>query len=315
MDALERIGQTGILPLVTAGEPADAAAVAGALLAGGVDVMALSFCETVPALLAAVTQAHRELCAGVSGITTVEQCRLAVEGGAAFLTTPGYCDEIAAWCQQRRICLIPGCVDPGQIMAAAARGLRTVGFFPAEAFGGPEKLRALAEAFPGMSFLPGGPLELAQMAPYFSLPFVHGVATSRLWGRPGRRELPAVTDAAGKALQVSLGYELAHVGINAADGEESLSICGALEQAFGLPTKKGNSSNFAGTAVEVMKAPYLGANGHIAIRTNSIPRAAAQLRRRGFALREDTAKFKGGRMTAVYLEREFGGFAVHLLQR
>ena len=71
----------------------------------------------------------------------------------------------------------------------------------------------------------------------------------------------------------------------------------------------------SGTGVEVMKSPYLGANGHIAIRTNSIPRAAAELEKRGFKLDESTAKYKGDKMVAVYLTGEFGGFAIHLLQK
>ena len=76
-----------------------------------------------------------------------------------------------------------------------------------------------------------------------------------------------------------------------------------------------NSSIFAGSAVEVMKSQYLGDNGHIAIRTNSIPRAAEELRKHGFELDESTAKFKDNKMTAVYLKQQFGGLAVHLLQK
>ena len=54
-------------------------------------------------------------------------------------------------------------------------------------------------------------------------------------------------------------------------------MCRALDAAFGFGVKEGNSSNrFAGSGVEVMKSPYLGKNGHIAVKTNSIPRAAAE---------------------------------------
>ena len=60
---------------------------------------------------------------------------------------------------------------------------------------------------------------------------------------------------------------------------------------------------------------YLGKNGHIAVRTNSITVAVAELEKRGFVVDPETAKFKGDRMTAVYLKDEFGGFAVHLLQK
>ena len=92
-------------------------------------------------------------------------------------------------------------------------------------------------------------------------------------------------------------------------------MCRALDAAFGFGVKEGNSSNFAGSGVEVMKSPYLGKNGHIAVKTNSIPRAAAELAKNGFTLDEPTAKYKGEKMVAVYLKQEFGGFAVHLLQK
>ena len=87
-------------------------------------------------------------------------------------------------------------------------------------------------------------------------------------------------------------------------------MCRALDAAFGFGVKEGNSSNFAGSGVEVMKSPYLGKNGHIAVKTNSIPRAAAELAKNGFTLDESTAKYKGEKMVAVYLKQEFGGFAV-----
>lgn len=51
------------------------------------------------------------------------------------------------------------------------------------------------------------------------------------------------------------------------------------------------------------------------VKTNSIPRAAAELAKNGFTLDESTAKYKGEKMVAVYLKQEFGGFAVHLLQK
>ena len=57
---------------------------------------------------------------------------------------------------------------------------------------------------------------------------------------------------------------------------------------------------------------YLGENGHIAIRTNALPVAVAELEKRGFVCDPATAKYKGDRMTAIYLKEEFGGFAIHL---
>ena len=64
-----------------------------------------------------------------------------------------------------------------------------------------------------------------------------------------------------------------------------------------------------------MKTAGKGEMGHIAVRTNSIGIAAAEMEKRGFQLDMETAKYKNGRMTAVYLKEDFGGFAVHLLQK
>ena len=43
--------------------------------------------------------------------------------------------------------------------------------------------------------------------------------------------------------------------------------------------------------------------------------AVAELAKKGFAYDESSAKYKNGRMTVAYLKDEFGGFAVHLLQK
>ena len=99
------------------------------------------------------------------------------------------------------------------------------------------------------------------------------------------------------------------------NGEDSLAVCKKLDEAFSLGVKEGNSSNFASNGIEVMKSMYLGKNGHIAIRTNSVPLAVAELEKKGFVCDMETAKYKGERMIAVYLKDEFGGFAVHLLQK
>ena len=64
-----------------------------------------------------------------------------------------------------------------------------------------------------------------------------------------------------------------------------------------------------------MKSMYLGKNGHLAVRTNSMPVAIAELEKRGFVVDMETAKYKGDRINAVYLKDEMGGFAIHLLQK
>ena len=105
------------------------------------------------------------------------------------------------------------------------------------------------------------------------------------------------------------------LGVNCEDADAASAVCEKLNEAFDLPVKDGSSSMFASSGIEVMKTMFKGKNGHIAIRTNSVELAVAELAKKGFAYDESSAKYKNGRMTVAYLKDEFGGFAVHLLQK
>ena len=145
------------------------------------------------------------------------------------------------------------------------------------------------------------------------LTYIHELLGKRVAVGPAASATENATLAAFDAMGIdSSNTSLENLGLG--DGADSVGD-GILDAAFGFGVKEGNSSNFAGSGVEVMKSPYLGKNGHIAVKTNSIPRAAAELAKNGFTLDESTAKYKGEKMVAVYLKQEFGGFAVHLLQK
>ena len=88
-----------------------------------------------------------------------------------------------------------------------------------------------------------------------------------------------------------------------------------FSKAFGFSAKSGNSSVFAGTFIEALKTPYLGTKGHIAIGTNNVERAVNYLEVMGISVDMETAKYKDGKMTVVYLKEKVSGFAVHLLQK
>ena len=114
---------------------------------------------------------------------------------------------------------------------------------------------------------------------------------------------------------LSLGFELAHIGINADNEKEAEEAADLICMFFGFDKKVGNSSIFAGKSFEIMKSPYLGKNGHIAIAVNNIDRGIAYLKAKGIGMKQDTAKEKNGKLIAVYLDREIAGFAIHLLQK
>ena len=110
-------------------------------------------------------------------------------------------------------------------------------------------------------------------------------------------------------------FSFAHMGVNMPSEEASAALAEQFLTAFGFAVKTGASSNFAGAEIEIMKRPYLGKNGHIAIGTPDMEAAMEYLTGLGYTFDKETAKYKDGEMIAIYLEQDFGGFAVHLLRK
>ena len=108
-------------------------------------------------------------------------------------------------------------------------------------------------------------------------------------------------------------YYIAHVGINCENEEEALKGAKMFEALFGLTAKNGNSSVFAGTAVEFNKKPGRGKHGHIAIGTPDVEAAVADLESRGFTFIPESAVYKEGTLKAIYIAEEICGFAVHIV--
>ena len=117
MTVFDRIYNAALLPQIKTGSADDAVLAAKALLSGGVDAMEL-ICRSddEAAAIAAVQEQCPDMLVGAQ-CATWEACEKAAESGAQFLTTPGYSEKIVAWCDERGIPVIPGCVTPSEIMA------------------------------------------------------------------------------------------------------------------------------------------------------------------------------------------------------
>jgi len=318
MDILTRLAKAALVPVVVLENAEDAVPTAKALLAGGIDVMEITFRTAAAAdSIKAVSQNVPEMLVGAGTVITLEQCKKAVEYGAKFIVAPGYDEEVVSYCVKNNIAVTPGCVTPTEIMAAMKNGLKVVKFFPANVYGGLSAMKALNGPFGGIKFIPTGGVSQDNVGEFIAAPFIHAVGGS--WVCPkadiAAHNFDKITELCKSARNAILGYEVAHIGINQEDDTKSQSVCSALNKAFGFETKLGSSSNFSSSNIEVMKSMYLGKNGHIAVRTNKIDVAIADLESKGFKVDMNTAKFKGDKMIAVYLESEFGGFAVHLLQK
>ncbi len=317
-EVLTKFQKLGIIPVVKIDDAKDAEPLAKALCEGGLPVAEVTF-RTAAAkeAIANMVKACPDMFVGAGTVLTTEQVDEAIEAGAKFIVSPGLNPKVVKYCQEKGITITPGTSSPTDIEMALELGLDAVKFFPAEASGGLAKIKAMAAPYVNMKFMPTGGINAKNLNSYLDFPKILACGGSWMVSDAliNAGEFDKIRDLTREAVNTMLGFELKHVGINAASEGEADGVAGSFEKLFGFTKKVGNSSIFAGSAIEVMKTPYLGANGHIAIGTNYIERAVYHMELQGFEFDMDTAKYKDGKLTAVYLKGELGGFAVHLVQK
>lgn len=318
MDLIERMGLAGLIPVVVLENSDDAVPVAKALIEGDLPIMEITM-RTKAALecIKKVRESFPEMMLGAGTVRSVGQASAAVDAGAKFVVTPGFDESIVKWCIERKIAVTPGCVTPTEIELADKYGLDVLKFFPANVYGGIEALRALNGPYRTKKFIPTGGVDLTNLKDFADKAYVLAVGGGFLCSTSAvaSKTFEKITFTAKQAIDVLLGFELAHVGINTQDEEAASEVVSIFDRAFHLGIKTGSSSDFAGSIIEAVKGQGMGQQGHIAIRTNNIARAMYYLGKRGFEADMGTIKEKNSKTVAIYLKEEIGGFGIHLLQK
>ena len=112
-NVLCQIREAAIVPVVVLDDAKDAVETAKALLAGGVDVMEITFRTAAAAdSIKAVAESCPDMLVGAGTVVTLDQCKKAVECGAKFIVAPGFDEEVVRWCVENGVAVTPGCVTP-----------------------------------------------------------------------------------------------------------------------------------------------------------------------------------------------------------
>ncbi len=181
MDALSLIKKAAVVPVVVLDDARDAVPAAKAMLAGGINVMEITFRTAAAAdSIRAVAESCPEMLVGAGTVITKEQCLEALACGAAFIVSPGFDPEVVSLCIERGVPVTPGCVTPTEIMAAMKLGLNVVKFFPAGVYGGLKAMKALSAPFGGIKFIPTGGADAGNLKEYLQAPCVFAVGGSWL---------------------------------------------------------------------------------------------------------------------------------------
>jgi 2-dehydro-3-deoxyphosphogluconate aldolase/(4S)-4-hydroxy-2-oxoglutarate aldolase len=178
---IDRILAKRIVPVIVLDSVESAEPLAEALLAGGLDIMEITF-RTAAAeeSIRRIAKRFPEVLLGAGTLLDGDQVKRAKDAGAVFGLAPGLNPDTIAAAKTAGLQFSPGVMTPSEVEQALALGCKLLKFFPAEAAGGVDMLKSLAGpyAHTGLKFVPTGGITSANLTNYLKLPVVAAIGGS-----------------------------------------------------------------------------------------------------------------------------------------
>jgi 2-dehydro-3-deoxyphosphogluconate aldolase/(4S)-4-hydroxy-2-oxoglutarate aldolase len=169
-EALKKIGEIGIVPVVRAASFEEARQAVDAICIGGISVIEITM--TVPNAPAVIREVVRKygdtVLTGAGTVLNSEQASECLDAGAEFLVSPGLSVPVLHAAQARGKLAIPGVLTPTELMAASLEGARVIKIFPCENMGGARYIKALKAPFPRVELIPTGGVNLTNAGEYIA---------------------------------------------------------------------------------------------------------------------------------------------------
>lgn len=158
---LQRVLDLGLVAIIRAPDGNQLVEVSEALLAGGIDVIEVTF--TVPGAVDIIKQIRSEMgdriLLGAGTVLDPETARAALLAGAEYLVTPTVNVEVIQMCRRYGKLCLSGAFTPTEILTAWEAGADIVKVFPADV-GGPSYLKSIHGPLPQVRLLPTGGVNL-----------------------------------------------------------------------------------------------------------------------------------------------------------
>ena len=163
----QRLVDCGIVAIIRAPDGSQLVEVAEALLAGGIDVMEVTF--TVPKAHRVLEQVAERLgqrvLLGAGTVLDPETARTALLAGAEFIVSPVVNRDVIQLCRRYDKLVLPGALTPTEILAAWEAGGDIIKVFPSDTLG-PSYLKAVRAPLPQIRLLPTGGVNLQTAASF-----------------------------------------------------------------------------------------------------------------------------------------------------
>ena len=205
VDALKNsVKLARVIPVMILDDVDVAKPLAEALVAGGLNVLEVTL-RTPNALKVMAEMAKvKGAIVGSGTVRNALHMQQSVDAGCQFMVSPGAPIKLLEAAENVDIPLLPGVGSPTEAMAASEMGYSFLKFFPAEAMGGANVLKAFASPFSDLVFCPTGGVSPDNAAGYLNLSNVICVGGS--WVTPqdliARNDYGAIEKLATQARQL-----------------------------------------------------------------------------------------------------------------
>ncbi len=155
------IRDVGVIPVIRAASPHEAAAAIAAIEAGGVTVFEITM--TVPGAVDLIREVSRSAPGALVGAGTVldpAAAHACIDAGARFVISPALNLDTIHACNEAGVAVMPGALTPTEVLTAWNAGADMVKVFPANAVGGASYLKSLKAPLPHVRLVPTGGVNL-----------------------------------------------------------------------------------------------------------------------------------------------------------
>jgi len=169
-EIIARILEKKLIAIVRGLPEKQAVPLAGALLAGGIEFVEVTFNQADPEsfrrtanAIAAIREAYGgAMRVGAGTVMTPEQLRLAYDAGAGFIISPNADESIISKTRALGLVSLPGCMTPTECAAAHSYGADFIKVFPAGVLG-PGYIKAVLAPLSHLKFLAVGGVDCANI--------------------------------------------------------------------------------------------------------------------------------------------------------
>ncbi len=164
---IEQIKKMKIVPVVVLNTLEETLPKMQALIKGGLPCAEITFrTACAEEAIKLTVKNFPDMFVGAGTVINREQCEKAIAAGSKFIVSPGFSEEVADCCAEHGMLYLPGIVTPTEAMAAIAKGLTTLKFFPASNYGGLKTIKAICAAFPYLKIMPTGGISADNILEY-----------------------------------------------------------------------------------------------------------------------------------------------------